>query len=97
MSRPPLAERGGSGSESWAHPVSLAPSERGRDAVRDSVSHRLWRPGRRIVGHRVGVAILEIMTGKPSPKDAMEACNANLVNIAKRGGGKINEADLIKN
>jgi ABC-type glycerol-3-phosphate transport system substrate-binding protein len=49
------------------------------------------------VGHRVGVAILEIMTGKRSPKEAMDACNADLVNIAKRGGGKINEADLIKN
>ena len=49
------------------------------------------------VGHRVGVAILEIMTGKRSSKEAMEVCNADLVNIAKRGGGKFNEADLIKN
>jgi len=49
------------------------------------------------VGDRVGVAIQEIMTGKRSAKESMEACNADLVNIVKRAGGKINEADLIKN
>ena len=49
------------------------------------------------VGHRVGVAIQEIMTGKRSPKETMDACNADVVDIVKRAGGKINEADPIKN
>ncbi len=49
------------------------------------------------VGDRLGVALQEIMTGKRSAKEAMEACNADVVNIVKRGGGQINEAELIKN
>jgi hypothetical protein len=48
------------------------------------------------VGHHVGVAIQEIMTGKRSHKEAMDACNADVVDIVKRAGGKISEADLIK-
>jgi multiple sugar transport system substrate-binding protein len=48
------------------------------------------------VGDRVGVAIQEIMAGKRPAKEAMDACNADLVNIVKRAGGKINEADLIR-